>query len=129
VINKFSLKQCDWPYHFWNFDIIKNKIFQKSTISKINNQYQIHSCPIIIKPHSKAHHWTTYYVFDVTIPLDVGTSMSYKCNKELEDFFIISSPISMLFYSFHMQSIKKNVRRNEVEYLFIHFNMLAPKEI
>jgi len=85
---------------------MKNKKFQKSAISKISNQWQIHSCTIIIKPHSKAHLWTNYYVFDVTIPLDVGPSMSYKCNEELEDFFIISSPILMLLYYFHMQSIK-----------------------
>jgi hypothetical protein len=107
VINNISLEQSDSPCHLWNFNIMKNKIFQKFTISKIINQYQIHSCTIIIKPHSKAHLWVNYDVFDVTIPLDVGPSMSHKCNKKLEDFFIISSPILMLFYSFHMQNILK----------------------
>jgi hypothetical protein len=64
---------------------MKNKIFQKSVVSKIINQCQIHSCTIIIKSQSKAHLWANYYVFDVTIPLDVGSSMSYKCNEKLED--------------------------------------------
>jgi hypothetical protein len=57
--------------------------------------------------NSKAHLWAIYYVFDITILLDVGTSMSYKCNKKLQDFFIISSPISMLLYYFHMKNILK----------------------
>jgi hypothetical protein len=86
---------------------MENKIFQKFEISKIINKCQIHSCTIIIKPHSKAHLWVNYYVFDVTIPLNVGPSMSYKCKEEVKDFLIISSPMLMLLYSFHMQNIKK----------------------
>jgi hypothetical protein len=86
---------------------MKNKIFQKISISKIINQYQIHSSTIIIKPHSKSHLWANYYVFNVTIPLDVGLSTSYTCKEEVEFFKSYLHPFWCYFILFICKILKK----------------------